>query len=204
MSLSARHAAIVALVPPGIVPVVDVGAHHGLVAEAVGAIATERLPHRRARTGVRWVVADGLRPFREVGTAVIAGMGARRIAGILAAGPRPQVAVLHAQDDPGWLRVWLAQNGWRLDAEALAPEARGFAQVIRAVPGHEPATGLALHLGPRLLEGDAPHRQAWLTHQAAWARDVIAAVSDADPAVRERMAARLAFVEEHLRRGDHR
>ena len=78
-------------------------------------------------------------------------MGARTIAGILDRGPRPALAVLHAQDDPPELRRWLAANGWHIDAEGLAPEAGRFAEVIRAVPGEESAEGLWLDYGPRLL-----------------------------------------------------
>jgi len=147
-----RRAVIAAMVPAGR-RVIDVGADHGHLAHAIGAIATERLPHRAGRSDVRWVIADGLAPFREVDVAVIAGMGADTIARILARGPRPALAVLHAQDAPPRLRSWLARNGWRIDAEALAPEARRFAEVVRVVPGTESATGLVLHYGPRLLDG---------------------------------------------------
>lgn len=153
-----RRAALVQLCPaftPDQV-VVDVGADHGHVAAALGAIATERAPQRRGRSDVRWVIADGLRPFRRVDVAIIAGMGARTIASILQAGPRPAVAVLHAQDDPVTLRRWLAENGWRIDAEALAEEARRFAEVIRVRPGREDATGSWLDFGPRLLTDGHP------------------------------------------------
>lgn len=137
--------------------IVDVGADHGHVAHALGAIASERAPQRAGRVDVRWVIADGLRPFRRVDVAIVAGMGADTIARILEGGPRPEVAVVvHAQDDPPRLRRWLAANGWRIDEERLAREAGRFAEVIRAVPGEEPARGLDLELGPRLVRGDDP------------------------------------------------
>jgi tRNA A22 N-methylase len=136
--------------------VVDVGADHGHVAYALGAVATERALHRRGRSDVRWVVADGLRPFRRVDLAVVGGMGADTIGRILAEGPRPAVVVVHAADDPPRLRRWLADHGWRIDAERLAREAGRFAEVIRAVPGAEHAEDLDLALGPRLLSGDDP------------------------------------------------
>ena len=98
-----RRDLLVRMTPPGDV-VVDVGADHGHVAEALGAIATERMPNRAGRTDVPWVICDGLAAFRRVDVAVIAGMGARTIAGILTRGPTPEVAVLHAQDDPPFLR----------------------------------------------------------------------------------------------------
>lgn len=160
-----RRDAILALVPSDRL-VIDVGADHGYVASALGAIATERMPHRAGSATRRWVIADGLRPFRQVEVAVIAGMGARTIRRILEAGPRPDVLVAHAQDDPPLLRRYLASSGWRIEAERLAPEARGYAQVVRATAGTERATDLYLHFGPRLLEGDDPHLEAYVRREA--------------------------------------
>jgi tRNA A22 N-methylase len=161
---------VLSLVPPGSVPI-DVGADHGYVAAALGAIATERRPHRRGRAAVRWVVADGLAPFRAVDVAIIAGMGAATIEGILDRGPRPRVAILHAPDDPQRLRGYLAANGWRIDDEGLAPEGNRFAEVIRAVAGHEPATGLELAYGPILLARGSRWLPAHLRHHRDhWAR----------------------------------
>jgi tRNA A22 N-methylase len=136
--------------------IIDVGADHGHVAHALGGIATERMPQRSGRTDVDWVIADGLLPFRDVPCAVIAGMGAETIIRILDNGPRPSVAILHAQDDPPKLRRMLATRGWRIDAEALAPEARRYAEVLRVVPGVEPSTGFTLEFGPRLLADGHP------------------------------------------------
>lgn len=195
--MSARHDLIVSLCP-GDRPVIDVGADHGYVAEALGAIATERLPHRAGRAAVRWVIADGLAPFREVPVAILAGMGARTIAAILERGPRPGVLVAHAPDRPGHLRRWLAGHGWRIDAEGLAREGRGFAEVLRAVPGRETAEGLALTLGPRLLEGDDPLLEAWLRHRHHHAAGVAHRTRGADPDAFEAADARRRFLEAHL------
>jgi tRNA (adenine22-N1)-methyltransferase len=189
-----RRDVIVGLLPPGRL-VIDVGADHGYVAQAVGGIATERQPHRRGDAPVRWVVADGLRPFRNVDVAVIAGMGAYTIARILGDVPKPNVVVLHPQDDPPRLRRWLAANGWRIDAEALAPEAGRFAEVIRAVPGHEPHDGAVLELGPVLLDGDDPHLDAHLAELDAWLTGLFDATRD-HPAAHAPVAARLARVRE--------
>lgn len=147
---SPRHEALIALCADAPRPIVDVGADHGIVARAVGGVPTERLPRRAAGPGP-YVIADGLAPFRDVGTAVIAGMGARRISEILD-GHRPKMLVLHAQDDPIVLRRWLAAHGWRIEREVLAPEAGGYAEIIRAVPGDEATTGAILDLGPRLSD----------------------------------------------------
>jgi tRNA A22 N-methylase len=198
-----RRRLLVALCPRDRL-VVDVGADHGHVAHALGGIATERLPHRIGRRDVRWVVADGLSPFREVPVAVIAGLGARSIQRILARGPRPGVLVAHAPDDPGALRVWLAEDGWRIDAEGLAREGNRFAEVLRAVPGRETAAGLALELGPRLLEGDDPLLRAWMEHTRSYWDGLAVRTAVAAPVVSGRAAERAAFLEECLRqRGWH-
>lgn len=195
----ARTDLILAMIPPGAL-VIDVGADHGYVAASVDGIATERQPHRRGRVGRRWVITDGLAPFRRVQVAVIAGMGAQTIEGILARGPRPEVAILHAPDDPQRLRLWLAQAGYRIDAEGLAPEGSRFAEVIRAVPGTELSSGLTLAYGPRLLRGDSPWLVPHLAHHLAYnerlARDLAAHV----PERAARFAERATFLERELRR----
>ncbi len=147
----ARRDVIISLVPPGRT-VVDVGCDHGHTARALGAIGTERRTHRLPRyRDLRLVVADGLRCFRAVDVAIITGIGAWQIGRILSEGPRPAVAVVHAPDRPAWLRRWCADNGWRIDAERLAPEGRRYAEVMRVVPGVEPHTGLELAFGPFIV-----------------------------------------------------
>ncbi len=165
----ARRRVIAELVPD-IPPIVDVGCDHGHVTASLGAVGTERLPGRLPRRrDIQLVVADGLSCFRKVGVAVITGIGAWQIARILARGPRPALAVVHAPDRPGWLRLWCASNGWRIDAEALAPEAGRFAEVTRIVPGLEPHRGLLLEFGPLLLEDPLLAAHAGQLH-GHWAR----------------------------------
>ncbi len=149
--------------------VVDVGCDHGHVAAELGAIGVERRRQRLPRRDdVPLVVADGLRPFRRVDLAVITGMGAETILGVLDAGPRPTVAVVHTPERAWALRMGLAARGYRIDAEALAPEARGYAEVTRVTLGEETATGLHLAFGPKLL--DDPLLLAHITHERArWA-----------------------------------
>jgi len=193
-----RRALLIRLVPPGR-SVIDVGADHGHVAQQLGAVATERLPTRAGKTPVQWVIADGLAPFRHVDVAIIAGMGAHTIMGILGRGPRPSVAVLHAQDDPPALRIWLAANGWRIDAEGLAPEARRFAEVIRVVPGTEAATGLELEFGPRLLEGGDPHLAMHLQGTCQRWSDIARATSGRAPDKHLYAATRVSFLNDAMK-----
>lgn len=190
----ARRDALVSLVPPGATLVVDVGADHGHVAQAVGAIAVERQPHRRGRAAVPWVIADGLAPFRHVPVAILAGIGARTIAKILGAAPKPDVAILHAPDDPTWLRPWLAEHGWRIDGELLATEGARFAEILRVVPGVEPTAGLTLRHGPHLLAGDHPLRAAWLASKLEALRRLRADLGEADPARAAQVEDELAFL----------
>ena len=176
----ARTDLILSLIPPGSL-VIDVGADHGYVAASVGGIATERQPHRRGRVGDRWVITDGLACFRSVDTAVIAGMGAKTIEGILTRGPRPRVAILHAPDDPQRLRSWLASAGFRIDAEGLAPEGSRFAEVIRVTQGNEPASGLRLAYGPLLLRDGDPLLTQHLAHHLAYNRQLAERLQDRAP-----------------------
>lgn len=173
---------LVAFAREGPPPYLDVGADHAYVARALGGIAVERLPRRRAGGDVKWVIADGLRPFRDVGTAVIAGMGADRIAEILANAPRPSRIVVHAPEDPHRLRLHLAALGWRIVAEALSPEGSSFAEVIAAVPGTEPTSGARLRLGPFLLLGTDPLFEPWRAHAKDVRKTHLEHVRTANPA----------------------
>jgi tRNA A22 N-methylase len=197
-----RRELLVAMCPPGRVRV-DVGADHGYVARALGAFATERAPHRIAgRDPLPWIVADGLKPFRHVDVAIIAGMGANTIARILQAGPRPGAAVLHAQDDPVALRLWLADHGWRIEEERLAREAGRFAEVIRVSPGQETATGYPLCFGPLLLRGEDPLLQEHLTELWRWHRGLAERTAVSAPDKSLEFAARARFLEDqHQARG---
>ncbi len=195
----ARREAIAALVPTGRL-VVEVGCDHGHTAALLGAIGTERMPHRLPRRGdLRLVVADGLRPFRRVEVAVIAGIGAWQIGRILREGPRPDVAVLHAPDRPSWLRRWCAENGWRIDAERLVPEGNRFAEVMRVVPGREPHRGLELAFGPLL--GREPLVAQHIHQLEGYWAGVLARVADHSPTKAEEARAWLDYLEAHPARG---
>ncbi len=165
-----RRRAILALARPlaqGIV--VDVGCDHGYVAAALGAIGSERRSGRLPRRDdIRLVVADGLRPYRRVDLAIIAGMGPAKILEILRDGPRPAAAVLHTPQHPHALREGLAAAGWRIDDERLAPENGRFAEVLLVRPGEETARGYALRFGPRLIASSAPEVEAHARQLRGW------------------------------------
>ena len=192
----ARREAIISLVPPT-GAVVEVGCDHGHTAFALGAIGTERRAHRLPRrSDLRLVVADGLRCFRSVDVAVVTGIGAWQIGRILSEGPRPSVAVVHAPDRPAWLRRWCAANGWRIDAERLAPEGRRFAEVMRVVPGREPHEGLVLAFGPKLLTDPLAKSHAELL--AGYWSSVLVRVGPHSPVKAAEAREWLAFLEEFL------
>jgi len=180
--------------------IVDVGADHGLVAQRVGAIATERKPHRRGDAAVPWVIANGLAPFRAVDVAIIAGMGAGKIIRILQAGPRPKTLVLHPTSHSGSLRHYLAQNGWKIAKEALAPDNRSFAEVVLAVNGKEQATGLTLEFGPLLTQGEDPWWVPFLNHLAEHWNSIALATKDVAPERHRWAEERLLFLRSEIRK----
>ncbi len=164
--LSPRLAQLARLVPDGGV-IVDVGCDHGHLTAHLGAIGVEREPHRVPRRPGRFLVADGLAPFARVDTAVIAGMGPATLLGILDRGPRPATLVAHCPGGMEVLRQGLADRGWRIEAEALAPEGERISEVLRAVCGEEPHRGHRLWFGP-LVEDD-PLVEALASQRRAWA-----------------------------------
>ncbi|MCO4746592.1 MAG: tRNA (adenine(22)-N(1))-methyltransferase TrmK, partial [Proteobacteria bacterium] len=160
----------------------------------------ERKPGRMGRSDVPWVVADGLSCFERVDTAIIAGMGAYTIAGILERGPAPARALVHAPDDPPTLRLLLPRLGWKIVDERLAPEARRYAEVLLIEPGEETHSGLELELGPVLLTGDDPLLRPHLEHLGRWYGDLARATEGRRADKHEWASARCAFVTKQLTR----
>lgn len=178
----ARLEAIVELATPHVTGVVvDVGCDHGHTARALSdlgsaelVIASERRHNRLPRrSDLPLLVTNGLAGLRRVDLAIITGMGPHTILGVLDAGPKPAVAVVHSPDRTDSLRRGLAADGWCIDAEKLAPEGRGYAEVIRVVRGQEPHTGLNLEFGPLLSDDPLlqPHIAHVLRHWKRIARD---------------------------------
>lgn len=174
MDLSPRLAAIARLIPHG-ARVADIGTDHARL--PVCLVNTDRSPRVIAtdlnekpyQSACRQVLAagveklvdvrkgDGLDVIRpgEVEVIVISGMGGTAIQGILerSRGVLAGVSrlVLQPMADAGSLRVWLAQNGWRLLDEELVKEDEKFYVIIAAEPGQETCQdGFMLEIGPVL------------------------------------------------------
>jgi tRNA (adenine22-N1)-methyltransferase len=148
-----RLGAVAALVPHG-ARVADVGAGDGrLAAWLVGTgrasfcVATERT--ERAAAAVRASVGDGpgldvrrgeglgaLRPEDGIEVVVVAGMGARKIRGILDGGNPRELGirrlVLQPQTEPRLLRRWLLDHGWRIAAGSRVVERGRLYEVMAA------------------------------------------------------------------------
>ena len=186
---------MLALVPAERGFTVDVGCDHGFVARALDAVASERMPERLPAAPRERVVGDGLAPYRDVDVAIVCGMGPEKVRHVLRSGARPRVAVVHSPQGAADLRRGLKADGWRIDAERLAPEGRGYAEVMRVVRGHEAATGLQLAFGPRLLEHGDPHLEAHARQLLAFWSRLAATVPPHAPAAAEAASWR-RFLEE--------
>lgn len=154
--LSHRLAAVAALIPAE-GAVADIGADHGrlsvwLAAGGRKAVAVDvsgpslRKASALAREyGVEGAVecrlGNGLSCLRdgEVRTAVMAGMGAPTMIGILSEGLRtsriPRDLVLQPMNAVEKLRRWLHENGWGVTAEGYGGEANGIWPALRASAG---------------------------------------------------------------------
>lgn len=181
MKLTPRLQAIAELIPPGSV-VADIGTDHAylpvyLVSEQLiqHAVAADinKAPLEQARETVAAFNAlhkvdlrlgNGLDVIREedgIDTVVIAGLGGRTIAEILAGGKQKlhgvKRLILQPMSDAGYLRIFLAQNGFALVQESLVMEGKQLYEIILATAGREAETDpFKLSLGPRLLEGKPP------------------------------------------------
>lgn len=181
MKLTPRLQAIAELIPRGSV-VADIGTDHGYlpvyllqenITNRVVAADVNQAPLEQAKETVAAFnclqkmdlrLGDGLHVLREedgIDTVVIAGLGGRTIASILADGRQRlkgvQQLILQPMNEAGYLRVFLAENGYALVYETLVMEGRRLYEIIQAKPGIEQEKDLfRLSLGPRLLEKKPP------------------------------------------------
>lgn len=178
--LSARLAAVAALVPPGL-PMADIGTDHGRlpawlvesgrVPRAVG-VDDKAAPLAGAQAlgatlgrgaALVYQLGSGCAGLVDIATVTVAGMGgpliARIVAGARAAGARH--LVLQPNIGEAELRAWLDEHGWAIDAEVLVTDrGRRFVVVSAVYAGGGPrldavdyAYGAAgAHRDPEALE----------------------------------------------------
>ena len=168
--LSARLAAVAALVPPG-ASVIDVGTDHAMV--PVWLVQAGICPHVLAtdirpgplqsaaalleRTGtgdrIRLMQTDGLAGIapEEYDALIIAGMGGETMASILSAAPWTRsgaLLILAPQSKQAQLRRFLVKSGYVITAERLAADAGRVYPIFTARGGAAPDYGEPeLHLG---------------------------------------------------------
>lgn len=181
MKLTPRLQAIAELIEPGSV-VADIGTDHGylpvyllleqicsrIVAADINSAPLEQAKETVAAFNCLQKIdirqGNGLSILREddnVDTVVIAGLGGRTIASILTEGQdklkHVQHLILQPMSETGYLRVFLAENGFALVHESLAMEGHRLYEIILAAPGKEQEKDpFRLSLGPRLLEKRPP------------------------------------------------
>ena len=181
MKLSPRLQAMAELIPSGSV-VADIGTDHGYlpvylilnkICRRTVASDVNQAPLQQAKETVAAFnctqeisvrLGNGLQIIEtadKIDTVVIAGMGGQSIAAILRDGRDKlkdvRQLILQPMSEEGYLRLFLAQNGFALTHEALAREGRHFYEIILARAGQEQETDLfRISFGPRLLERKPP------------------------------------------------
>ena len=128
----------------------DVGCDHGIVSEYVAKnklsnlvlacdVSEKCLQKARVRLAsfdnVEFHVADGLKGIKQVDTAVICGMGANTIIGILSNISYKPYLILGAQKNVDELRLWLSNNGYCFDKDFVVEEDGIFYDIICAKQG---------------------------------------------------------------------
>ena len=103
-------------------------------------------------------LANGLSAFEaadQIDTLVIAGMGGRLIADILAADESKlsglKRLILQPNNREDELRAWLADHGFSLIVEAILEEAGKFYEILVAEPGQISLSQQELRFGPYLM-----------------------------------------------------
>jgi tRNA (adenine22-N1)-methyltransferase len=184
--LDARLSAIAGLVPR-CGSAADIGADHGYLGahllmtsrcDFVRFIDISRDSLEKARRLIarlhlearaEFLVGDGAEPLdAPVGAAVMAGMGAEVISGIIARGREKlqnAALVLAPNLDAPMVRRCLCEQGYRITGEALIREGRRFYPVIAAEPGEARYDRLQILAGPVLLETRPDSLLAYADHR---------------------------------------
>ncbi|MCM0582193.1 tRNA (adenine(22)-N(1))-methyltransferase TrmK [Weissella diestrammenae] len=107
-----------------------------------------------------------IQPDDAIDTVVIAGMGGRLIADILASGHEQeqnyQRLILQPNTDVLVVRAWLQANGYALIDEAIVYEDHHYYEVLVAEPGESHFSDIELHFGPyHLKRQNSVWQQHW-------------------------------------------
>jgi len=186
LTLDARLSAIAGLVPP-CVSAADIGADHGYLGAhllLVGRcdfvrfvdISPESLEKARRLIGklrltgrAEFLVGDGAEALTEpVDAAVMAGLGAETVCGIIERG-RARLGqaqlILSPNLDAPMVRRFLMNSGYEIADEALVHVGRRFYPVISARPGAARYDRLELLAGPVLLKKRPESLLAYAEHR---------------------------------------
>ena len=194
-SASDRLSLIIQMAPKGL-RTVDVGCDHGHVAAALGAVGSEREFHRLSpRKDIARVVANGLAGHSNVELAILTGMGPKLILGILDRGPEPQQAIVHTPQHSHALRLGLAERGWVVLAEGLAPENGRYAEVIHVERGAPEEFSFELGFGRSLMRHPLARAHAEQLRKD-WSRLVNDAPEDTD--AHRKAKAWLTWLDQHI------
>ena len=186
ITLDARLGAIAAMVPR-CECAADIGADHGFLGAHLLLtgrcasvqfvdISADSLEKARRLIGklrlsdrAEFLVGDGAAVLtRPVGAAVIAGMGAELITGIIGRGRETlgdAQLILAPNLDAPLVRGFLMENGYRITDEALIREGRRFYPVIAAQPGRAQYDDKQLLVGPILLKKRPDSLLAYAGHR---------------------------------------
>lgn len=218
IELTPRLRQVADLVPAG-ARLTDVGTDHAYLPAALvlegkipSAIAADlrQGPLDRARATVReygltgqvsFRLCDGLSGIRpeETDAVAIAGMGGETIAAILAAAPwtreKKIPLVLQPMSSMSDLRLWLGENGYRIESERLAREGDTLYVIMSVREGEmPPLTPAELHVGQNRPD---PLRGGWLDQ---WLSKTERALTGLAQSKQENAAARREELEQ-VRRG---
>lgn len=208
--LSPRLEAIAGLIPAGQM-VADVGTDHGLLPIALtrrgsvkGAIAIDRraAPLALATANVAAAglseriqlrLGDGMAALKpgEAAVAIMAGLGWRTICRLIALADADGLGlrwlVLQPERDPWLLRAFLAEQGWRIEDEALVQDGGRLYTAIRATRDDDEGWWRRWSVADRLLgrpnlARGGPALAAQIAHHRTWIAAEVAALQRHDGA----------------------
>ena len=154
-------------------------------------------------------LADGLAAFEpadRIDTIVIAGMGGRLIANILAQGTAKlssvQRLILQPNNREDELRGWLAENGLAIQAEDIVEEAGKFYEIIVAEAGRQDLTDQEKRFGPYLLRDQSPVFKAKWQKELQKLEKSLAKIPEKNQLERSAMSQKIENIKEVLHAGE--